>query len=222
MHIFEAAQKTLYNVQRVECGGLDYLAETNLTASNTFTPENVGVIEFTAALAAVIHAAEEMDKFKKALFRKRSREESNLAPRDPIDPLLSFALGVDVLGDPCPLDNLFHGVVGAITEVGEMAEILLHYLDGTHPEIDVTNIREEIGDVLWYLSRLVTFSDTTFLTEMRRNVDKLRLRHGAAGFNKEADINRNLDEERALLEGDPAVEPPGQYSQDEATGEPEG
>jgi NTP pyrophosphatase (non-canonical NTP hydrolase) len=190
--------------------GLDYLAETNLTASNTFSPENVGVIEFTAALAAVIHAAEEMDKFKKALFRKRSREESNLAPRDPIDPLLSFALGVDVLGDPCPLDNLFHGVVGAITEVGEMAEILLHHLDGTSPEIDRTNVREEIGDVLWYLSRLVTYSDTTFLTEMRRNVDKLRLRHGTAGFNKEADINRNLDEERALLEGDPtAVEPEG-------------
>lgn len=192
-----------------ELNGFDYLAETNLTASNTFTPENVGVIEFTAALAAVIHAAQDMDLFKKALFRKRSREEAGLAPRNPIDPPLSVALGYSVLSDIVGLDDLFHGIVGVITEVGELAEILLYFLDREQP-IDVTNVREEIGDVLWYLSRLVTYSDTTFLTEMRRNIDKLRLRHGEAGFNKEADINRNLDEERALLEGDQAaVEPEG-------------
>lgn len=183
--------------------GFDYLAETELTASNVFTPQNVGIIEFTACLAAVIHAGEQMDQFKKALFRKRTREESGLEPLPATD--VDLAKVFDQQGEPGAratyYEGLFHGIVGMITETTEMAEILLHFLDRDKLP-DITNTREEIGDNLWYLSRLVKWADTTFLTEMRRNIDKLRLRHGTTGFDKDRDITRNLEEEHALLEGD--------------------
>lgn len=184
--------------------GFDYLSETDLTASGVFSPENVGVIEFTAALAAVIHAAEDMDKFKKALFRQRTREESGLdLQMQPGDITLAQAFA-HLNVEPGDIDDLFHGIVGGITEIGELGEVLLHFLDRDQ-QPDVVNVREEVGDVLWYLSRLVKWCKTSFLTEMRRNVEKLRKRHGTAGFNKEADINRNLAEERTLLETDATV-----------------
>lgn len=178
--------------------GFDYIAETDLTASNVFTPENVGVIELTQVLAATIHAAQEMDNFKKALFRKRSREESNLGPFVPGEVTLLQVLSRLDHPDDHPYDDLFHGIIGAITEVGELAEILMALLDmETVP--DQTNVREEIGDVLRYLSRLVKYSETTFPAEMRRNIAKLRQRHGQGGFNKEADITRDLDAEHKVL-----------------------
>lgn len=179
----------------------DYVAETDLTASNVFTPENVGVIELTQVLAATIHAAQEMDKFKKALFRKRSREESNLGPFVPGEVTLLQVLSNLDHPDDHPYDDLFHGIIGAITEVGELAEILMALLDSTAVP-DQTNVREEIGDVLWYLSRLVKYSETTFPAEMRRNIAKLRQRHGQGGFNKDADITRDLAAEHEVLEAD--------------------
>jgi NTP pyrophosphatase (non-canonical NTP hydrolase) len=176
--------------------GFDYLAETDKTASGTFAPENVGIMEFSDALAVMIHAGQQMDKFKKALFRKRNREESGLPPLPADDPTLAALLGEDA----AQFDDLFHGIVGIITETGEMAEVLYKFCVAA-PQVDQTNVREEVGDVLWYMSRLVKWCETTFLTEMKRNVAKLRKRHGEAGFDKERDITRNLDAERGVLEG---------------------
>jgi NTP pyrophosphatase (non-canonical NTP hydrolase) len=177
----------------------DYIEETDKTASGVFNPENVGIIEFTNALAAAIHAGEEMNKFKKALFRKQTREEAGLLPLQP-QPLLS-----DALRDRAEeFDDLFHGTVGLITETGEMAEIIYKFL-AANVEPDVVNVREEIGDNLWYLSRLVKWAKSTFAAEMHRNIEKLRNRHGAGGFNKERDINRDLDAEHAVLEGEAEV-----------------
>lgn len=182
------------NIEVVE----NYVGETELTASNTFAPENVGVIEFTNALAAAIHAAQAMDRFKKALFRKRTREESNLPPMEP-QPLLSEALGERIE----ELQDLFHGVVGNITEVGEQAEIIYNLLTGIDEVVDITNVREEVGDNLWYLARLVKYAKTSFPAEMEANIAKLRERHGQGGFSKEGDINRDLAREREVLEGKP-------------------
>lgn len=181
--------------------GLDYIAETDKTASNVFTPENVGVIELTQVLAATIHAAQAMDKFKKALFRRRSREESGLEAFVPGEVTLQQMLYNMDHPDDSPYDDLFHGIIGAITEVGEMAEILVDLLT-VSKEPDQTNVREEIGDVLWYLSRLVKYSETSFLAEMRRNVAKLRERHGTGGFDKDRDITRDLAAEHEVLEDD--------------------
>lgn len=215
MYIYESTGN-LYDGEGDVEEGLDYLKQTEQTASNAFNPQNVGVVEFTYALSSVIHAAQEMDKFKKALFRQRTRKESGLEPLAAFDIDLNRALASP--DSPEAVENyadLFHGIVGAITEVGELAEVLMDRLT-TNKEPDQTNVREEIGDVLWYLARLVTWSETTFLTEMQRNIAKLRLRHGTGGFSKTGDITRDIAAEHALLSGD---QPAGQYAQDVASGE---
>lgn len=219
-YIYELEDSTLlreYSAGNVAIQGLDYIAETDLTASNVFSPENVGVIELTACLAATIHAAQEMDKFKKALFCKRSREESNLGPFVPGEVTLLQVLSNLDHPDDHPYDDLFHGIIGVITEVGELAEILMALLDmETVP--DQTNVREEIGDALWYLSRLVKYAETTFPAEMRRNIAKLHQRHGTGGFNKDADITRDLAAEHEVLEADDVREDLGTVGS--VTGDP--
>lgn len=183
--------------RKLPASPFDYIAETDKTASNVFSPENVEVKELASLLRIIISSTQYMDKFKKALFRKRSREEAGLDP---------FTGGMLLTTMPQLMNggqeihaDLFHGIIGNITEVGEQAEILLSFLAGNR--VDLVNVREEIGDNLWYLSRLCKYADTTIEQEMTRNIAKLRKRHGEGGFNKEADINRDLDAERKTLEG---------------------
>lgn len=173
---------------RITSEGLDYIAETNLTASNTFRCDHIGRTELRWALEDFISAANTLDKYKKAMFRQRSRLESKLSDVTPPDPLIIAP----------EFEDLFHGIIGVCTEAGEGAEILNKYL--LTGSVDMINVSEEAGDLLWYLSRLVKFLRSSFLTIMRQNIQKLRARHGVTGFNREADITRNLEAERKTLE----------------------
>jgi NTP pyrophosphatase (non-canonical NTP hydrolase) len=172
----------------------DYVAETDVTASGMDGRNIVGRTELVIALKEFIIASERLDLFKKALFRGRSREEAGLSEAHNDLQFVSDAW------DFADLD-LLHGIIGVATESGELAEIAVKYLEGNEEPDDV-NVREEIGDVLWYLSRLVKWAGTSFLAEMQRNIAKLRKRHTPTGFNKERDINRDLAAERVVLEGD--------------------
>lgn len=171
----------------------DYVAETEVTASNMDGRHNVGVTEFRAALVAVIAAAEHMDQFKKVLFRDRARGQAGLKSTVTLDGMLDRKVGKEDL-------DLLHGIVGVVTESGELAEVLLKKIVHDQP-FDRTNVREEIGDQLWYLARLVKWAGTSFPDEMVRNIKKLRGRHGSSGFSTVGDTNRNLAAERAILEG---------------------
>jgi NTP pyrophosphatase (non-canonical NTP hydrolase) len=173
--------------------GLDYIAECDLTASGVFNPEAVGQLELVRALRRFQAAGEDLNRFKKALFRKQTRLEAQLPAGFDGPNLEKFrAVGHD---------DLFHGVIGVATEAGEMAEHLADVIEGkARPWID--NMREEGGDILWYLTRVFKWADTSFLAEMRRNIAKLRQRHGTAGFNKERDMNRDLDAESKILKGE--------------------
>jgi NTP pyrophosphatase (non-canonical NTP hydrolase) len=171
--------------------GLDYIAECDKTASNTFRTDHVGKGELVAALRQFQIAGEKLNKFKKAMFRKQSRQEAGLVGgADDND---------DVIGpEYAQHDDLFHGVIGVCTEAGELAEFLADALEGKR-RFDVANVREESGDLLWYLTRLMKWADTTFLTEMKRNIAKLRARHGAGGFDKSRDMNRDLASEAEVI-----------------------
>lgn len=171
----------------------DYIAECDITAAGVFAPEQVSARELVALLDRVIDYAEAMDRYKKLLFRKKTREEVGLSGG-----LDGPSLHATLLGGE-KYDDFVHGIIGLITETGEAAEILRDLIVyGKEP--DITNVREEGGDILWYLSRLFKWADTTFVAEMKRNILKLRTRHGAGGFDKDRDANRDLDAERRALE----------------------
>lgn len=174
--------------------GLDYVAAADRTSSNVFHPERVGRAELMGALGRFIASAQELDRYKKLLFRDRTREEMGFSGE-----VRTPTVG-DLIGGATHMD-LVHGIIGLATESGELAEVLFELMNQVQPGVDVTNVKEEIGDCLWYLSRLVKWSDTTFLTEMKRNIEKLGARHGAT-FDAERDANRDLATERAVLEGE--------------------
>lgn len=174
----------------------DYVAETDVTASGMDGRALVTRNELTVALNEFAIAANKLDIYKKVLFRGRTREEVGLPDMDRSTALTGVWAAADI--------DLLHGIIGTATEAGELAEIAIKYLDSDEEPDDV-NVREEIGDVLWYLARLVKWGSTSFLGEMQRNIKKLRARHTAKGFDRERDINRDLVNERQVLTGEDVV-----------------
>lgn len=95
--------------------------------------------------------------------------------------------------------RLYHACVGVFTEAGEMLEAILKHVE-LKKDLDIINLREEFGDAFWYLAIGIdeTGGEPGQVTE--RNIDKLRVRFPEK-FNSNQANNRDLDAERAALEG---------------------
>ena len=70
---------------------------------------------------------------------------------------------------------------------------------GKPESIDMVNIKEEIGDVLYYLAILMDEIGTDFATEQERVIAKLRVRYPEKFTTKHA-TERDLIKERDALE----------------------
>lgn len=99
--------------------------------------------------------------------------------------------------------QLLHATIGLATEAGELLDQLKKHLFYGR-ELDFTNLIEEGGDGAWYLALLlgtlkkagrIPSSDVA----LTKNIAKLRQRYPEA-FTNEAAIERDLDEERRILE----------------------
>lgn len=94
--------------------------------------------------------------------------------------------------------KLLHAVIGLSTESGELLDQMkkvIYY----GKELDRTNIKEELGDLMWYMAILLRELDLNFEDVLEVNINKLKARYGEK-FNSENALNRNLDIERAILE----------------------
>jgi NTP pyrophosphatase (non-canonical NTP hydrolase) len=91
-----------------------------------------------------------------------------------------------------------HAAYGCVTEAGEMLDALkkAKFYGKT---LDLTNIKEEAGDLLWYLAILFDELDTTFEKESARVIAKLKARYPDK-FTLEHAENRDLVKEREILE----------------------
>jgi NTP pyrophosphatase (non-canonical NTP hydrolase) len=87
-------------------------------------------------------------------------------------------------------------VLGVATESAEMCEALKPSLDGQ--DFDALNMKEESGDVLWYLAVMFDALATSFPVEMTRVIAKLRTRFSDK-FTEDAANNRDLFAERDTL-----------------------
>lgn len=101
--------------------------------------------------------------------------------------------------------RLLHAAMGMVTESGEFMDVLKkHIFYGK--VVDEINLKEELGDIMWYMAIACDVLGTDFETEMQRNIAKLRERYPSM-FDSEHAINRDLDAERAVLEiGDQRIE----------------
>lgn len=91
-----------------------------------------------------------------------------------------------------------HYTLGMVTEAGEIADIAKRCFQ-YGKEIDTTHVKEELGDELWYIARMLDLIGSSFEEVMEMNIKKLKARYGEK-FSEEAALNRDLDKERATLE----------------------
>ena len=96
------------------------------------------------------------------------------------------------------LIRVLHGAMGLCSETGEFVDRLkrrIYYGE----ETDWTNLKEEAGDLLWYIAIIIDSCGTTFEQCMEKNIAKLKARYPEK-FTEEDALNRDLREERKVLE----------------------
>jgi NTP pyrophosphatase (non-canonical NTP hydrolase) len=173
----------------------DYVQVATQTNSGQYHGQMVGLIYFIQACKDFVEAANHLDAIKKTLFygRKLYNIETNFN---------WGGVNLDGIQGSVPPD-VMHAVVGIATEAGELIQNVLDAINGVvmgrSKEVDVVNLKEESGDVLWYLALLFKALDTDFETEGRRNLAKLLLRY-PDGFTQHNALTRDIQAERTLLE----------------------
>lgn len=94
-------------------------------------------------------------------------------------------------------DNL-HMILGMVTETGELADVFKKNM-AYKKEIDWVNVKEEVGDLMWYIINFCSINGFDLEEIMETNIKKLETRYPEK-FTEENAINRNLQEERKILE----------------------
>ncbi len=94
--------------------------------------------------------------------------------------------------------RILHATMGVSTEAGELLDAVKKTLFYGKP-LDTVNLKEEVGDLFWYMAILCDELGLSFEEAMERNIAKLKARYGDK-FSEEMAQNRNLELERATLE----------------------
>ena len=98
------------------------------------------------------------------------------------------------------LIRMLHAAIGLATESGELLDMLKKHIFYGKP-IDWVNAKEETGDAAWYLGIAIDEMKTTMNEILTMNIEKLKLRFKNK-FTEQDALNRDLDRERDLLEGE--------------------
>jgi NTP pyrophosphatase (non-canonical NTP hydrolase) len=94
---------------------------------------------------------------------------------------------------------LVHGMIGVSTEAGELLDVAKKaMIYGKTP--DLVNVKEELGDLLWYIGLMCIDLNCTFEELFDMNWEKLKLRYEKGKFSEDSALNRNLAAERVALE----------------------
>jgi len=167
----------------------EYQTATRRTRATEPHPELVSMQLLRRALRRTHYSIERdqqcLDNAKKALFYGKK----TLFPGK-----LSAADEWDLTDEEW---DFLHGVLGVVTEAGELIVQAIRLLEGK--EVDWTNVGEESGDAYWYHAWLADLRDARMIEDMDRNIAKLRKRFPEK-FEQEAAISRDLDREREVLE----------------------
>jgi NTP pyrophosphatase (non-canonical NTP hydrolase) len=91
-----------------------------------------------------------------------------------------------------------HMLMGMMTEVGELVDVYKKNLAYSKP-IDLVNVKEEIGDLMWYISEFCNHNGFDLEQILQLNIDKLKSRFPEK-FDAFQAINRDLGSERDILE----------------------
>lgn len=103
---------------------------------------------------------------------------------------------LDKIAESTELSQLFHYVIGMITETNElMVALAKGAITGT---LDKVNVGEELGDILYYNSAIAERLGIDMNDILKTNIKKLEIRY-PIDFNNELANNRRLNEELEVL-----------------------
>ena len=94
--------------------------------------------------------------------------------------------------------RLLHAAMGLCTESGEFMDMMKKHILYGKP-IDNTNLKEELGDLEWYIALAIDELNTTFGLVFETNINKLRARYPNK-FTEHDALSRDLSKEREILE----------------------
>ena len=124
------------------------------------------------------------------------------------DVLITLSADMEAIGkrlkNPSTV-HLLHAVMGMSTESGELLDMVKKHVFYGKP-LDWVNLEEELGDSNWYQSVAIhTAKMAGYVTSLEiicnKNIAKLKARYGGK-FSEAAAQERDLDNERALLESE--------------------
>lgn len=94
--------------------------------------------------------------------------------------------------------DLQHAAMGMVTESAEFMDALKKSIF-YGKKLDTVNLKEEVGDLLWYAALALRALDVDFDSVMDRNIEKLKARYPQK-FTEEKAVVRDLEVERKILE----------------------
>lgn len=102
--------------------------------------------------------------------------------------------------------RILHASIGFVTEAGEFQDALKKTLFYGE-DLDLTNLKEELGDMLWYMAIAMDALGTDFEDEQDRVIRKLKKRFPSKFENALAEeVNRDRKAERKILETEKPAE----------------
>lgn len=186
---------------------LDDFVEGAISTESTIKEVKVNKQFLTQILSMHIATGNILDQIKKHTFYNREYnflaiDRDILDINDNLDNL--FKSTHDEIEDAeSTLDidpRIFHALLGAATESVE----LLEALEFNGKEMDLVNIGEEFGDLNWYQAIFCDAAGIKWDDILDTNADKLFKKKEARykdGFSNEDANERNIAEERKVLEG---------------------
>ena len=88
--------------------------------------------------------------------------------------------------------QLLNGCCGLAGESGEVIDIVKKYAFQGH-DLDAEHIKEELGDVMWYIALLCNVIGVDLSEVMNENIQKLKRRY-PQGFDSDKSVNREVEE----------------------------
>lgn len=175
------------------------------------TQRNKTILENT--LQSLITITEILDIFKKHIFYGKDINHVALGEHLNASIVYNYEalfLNQDELHSPDRLNtnidldtidldtNIFHALLGTITEHGELAIALSKGIN--NGDIDLINVCEELGDSDWYKALFYETTGIEWEKVQSMIINKLEIRYKDKIFSEEEAFERDLDTERALLE----------------------
>lgn len=189
----------------------DYLEESGRTAAlpdETTVREDVFKhhVDLAYDMVMFVEAGCNADLVKRSLFYKEALDKTRarglkhqLDNKELYDKLkvLQLTKPEQIKFTPQQID-MIHAALGLFSEAGEIVEEVIKSATENR-EMDLTNLEEEGGDVMWYIALYLRSIKSSFIKVTKQNIAKLFKRYPEK-FNSDSALIRDLKAEREVLE----------------------